>query len=183
MKHLGTQQIETERLILRRFRESDDKDMFNNWASDDDVTKFLTWPAHSSIEVSRYILESWIKNYSDTKYYQWCIELKRGKKAIGSIGVVDYNEAASSVEIGYCIGHKYWHKGYTSEALAALIDFFFNEVGMNRVSSRHDPNNPNSGKVMKKCGLLYEGTRIRADHNNTGICDEALYGIINPNFE
>ena len=181
MRHKGTVRIETERLILRRFTLGDSNDMFENWANDDEVTKYLTWPTHKDVKVSEYILKEWVGQYNSLKYYQWCIELKNTKKAIGSIGVVDYNEAVSSVEIGYCIGRDYWKKGYASEALSALIDFFFNQVGMNRVEARHDPNNPNSGLVMKKCGLKYEGTRILADKNNTGVCDAAMYGLINPN--
>ncbi|MCM8711787.1 GNAT family N-acetyltransferase [Clostridium sp. SYSU_GA19001] len=180
MKNLGTKTIETKRLILRKFTLSDAEDMYKNWASDDEVTKFLTWPSHSDVEVSRKVIDTWIKGYSDDKNYQWCIELKSTGEAIGSIGVVDYKENIKAVEIGYCIGRKYWNQGITSEALKALIEFFFEEVGVNRIESRHDPLNPNSGKVMLKCGLKYEGTRIKAGRNNTGICDVAMYGIINP---
>lgn len=178
MKNLGTKTIETERLILRKFRMSDDKDMFKNWANDDRVTKYLTWPTHANIDASRSILDMWTKDYENPKNYQWCIELKSTHEAIGSIGAVNYNENVESVEIGYCIGYNYWNKGITSEALKALINFFFNEVGVNRIESRHDSLNPNSGKVMLKCGLKYEGTRIKADRNNTGICDMVMYGMI-----
>ena len=180
MKNLGTKTIETKRLILRKFTLSDADDMYKNWASDDKVTKFLTWPTHTEVEVSRRVIDKWIKDYSNDKNYQWCIELKNTGEAIGSIGVVDYKENIESVEVGYCIGSKYWNQGITSEAFKALIQFFFQEVGVNRIESRHDPLNPNSGKVMLKCGLKYEGTRIKADRNNTGICDVAMYGIINP---
>lgn len=177
MKNLGTKTIETERLILRKFKLSDEDDMYVNWASDDEVTKFLTWPTHTSVEVSRKVLQIWVNDYSDDKNYQWCIELKSTGEAIGSIGVVDYKENIEAVEIGYCIGRKYWNQGFTSEALMAVIQFFFKEAGANRIEARHDPLNPNSGKVMQKCGLTYEGTRIKADRNNTGICDVAMYGI------
>jgi len=61
-----------------------------------------------------------------------------------------------------------------------LILFFFEEVAVNRIEARHDPFNQNSGKVMMKCGLKYEGTKIKGDRNNTGICDVAMHGIINP---
>ncbi len=181
MRHKGTVRLETKRLILRRFTLEDSKQMYNNWANDDDVTKYLTWPTHKSEEVSRYILNEWVGEYTSLKYYQWCIELKETGEAIGSIGAVDYNEATSAVEIGYCIGKRYWNKGYTSEAFSAVIDFFFNQIGLNRVEARHDPNNRVSGLVMKKCGLKYEGTRVQADKNNTGVCDTAMYGLINPN--
>ncbi len=71
-------------------------------------------------------------------------------------------------------------KGITSEALKALIQFFFEEVKVDRIEAIHDPFNQNSGKVMMKCGLKYEGTKINGDRNNTGICDAAMYGIMNP---
>lgn len=180
MRNLGTKTIETERLILRRFALSDAEAMFKNWASNDEVTKFLTWPTHKDVETSCRVLDMWVKDYSNDKYYQWCIELKSTGEAIGSIAVVDYKENIEAVEIGYCIGSEYWNQGITSEALSALIRFFFQEVGVNRIESRHDPRNPGSGKVMMKCGLKYEGTRIQADKNNTGICDVAMYGMLNP---
>ncbi|MFA9422301.1 MAG: GNAT family N-acetyltransferase [Sedimentibacter sp.] len=180
MKNLGSKTIETERLILRKFRVSDAEDMYKNWANDDGVTRFLTWPTHSDVEGSRRILETWVKDYEDDKNYQWCIELKSIGEAIGSIGVVNYKENIEAVEIGYCIGVKYWNQGITSEALKDVIKFLFKEVGVNRIESRYDTHNPNSGKVMTKCGLKYEGTRIQADWNNTGICDVAMYGLINP---
>ncbi|MFT5872469.1 MAG: ribosomal-protein-alanine N-acetyltransferase [Clostridium sp.] len=179
MKNLGSKTIETERLILRKFQLSDANDMYKNWASDDEVTKFLTWPTHTDVEVSRMVLDTWLKGYSDDKNYQWCIELKSTGEAIGSIGVVENKENIDAVEIGYCIGRKFWNQGLTSEAFKALIRFFFQEVGVNRIEARHDSLNSNSGKVMLKCGLKYEGTRIKADRNNMGICDVVMYGLLN----
>lgn len=178
MKNLGTKTIETKRLILRKFSLSDAEDMYKNWASDDKVTKFLTWPTHAELEISRRVIDKWVKDYSDDKKYQWCIELKSTGEAIGSVGVSKYKENIEAVEIGYCISRRYWNQGITSEAFKAVIQFFFQEVGVNRIEARHDPLNPNSGKVMLKCGLKYEGTKIKADKNNTGICDIAMYGII-----
>lgn len=180
MNHLGTVRLETERLILRPFQIGDAVDMYQNWARDDRVTKFLTWPSHKSVEESKEVLETWALEYPNPTWYQWCIELKELGQAIGSISVVHQNEEIASVEIGYCIGHDYWNRGITSEAFQAVIDFFFLQVNANRIESRHDPRNPNSGKVMATCGLRYEGTRIQADKNNMGICDAALYGFINP---
>lgn len=179
MKHLGTKRIETERLILRRFTLEDAEAMYRNWASDPEVTKYLTWPVHDNVEVTKGVLSEWVSDYSAKEdSYQWCIALKENDMAIGSIGVVGGNEKAEAYEIGYCISRAYWHQGITSEALAAVMRYLLDEVGVRRIESRHDPKNPYSGEVMKKCGLKYEGTRIQADWNNTGICDCALYGYV-----
>ena len=179
MKHCGTQRLETDRLILRRYVNEDAAAMYKNWASDSEVTKFLMWPPHSSQEVSQGVTEEWVKLYSDERFYHWAIVLKEnGDEPIGDIAVVDIKENVSTVHIGYCIGKAWWHKGITSEALKAVMDFMFDEVDVNRFESRHDPRNPNSGGVMKKCGMKYEGTLRSADWNNQGICDTCYYALL-----
>lgn len=177
MNHLGTVFLETEQLMLRPFKESDIDDMYNNWARNDNVTKYLTWPTHESKEVTKMIVDLWVSKNEEPQNYQWCIEYKENKQAIGSFGVVRMDETLNAVEIGYCIGESYWHKGIASEAFKAVIKFLFEEVGCNRIFARHDINNLNSGKVMQKSGLQYEGTLIEAGRNNTGVCDVVVYGI------
>ena len=178
MKHCGPQRLETERLILRRFVIEDADAMYNNWASDKEVTKYLMWPAHSSREISQKVLEDWVRSYSEDNYYQWAIVPKDKGEPVGSMAVVRMDEDISMVNIGYCIGNEWWHKGITSEALKAVMDFLFDEADVNRIESRHDPRNPNSGKVMQKCGMKYEGTLRSSDHNNQGICDACYYALL-----
>ena len=179
LKHKGTQRIETNRLLLRRFVIDDAQAMFDNWASDEAVTKFLTWPVHSSPEVSAMVLKDWTESYSREDYYQWAIVLKeQGDEPIGSISGVRCNDALGIVHIGYCIGARWWHQGIMSEALQALIGFFFDEVGAQRIEAVHDPNNPHSGGVMRKCGMQYEGTLRRSERSNQGVCDACWYAIL-----
>lgn len=178
MKHIGTQTLTTERLTLRRFTMEDAEHMYYNWASDPEVTKYLVWKPHTGIEESQETIKEWIADYEKTNFYLWAIEVNELEQPIGSISAVKVSDQIEAVEIGYCIGKDYWHHGYTSEALAEVMRFFFEEVGVSRVESCHDPQNPNSGKVMEKCGLLYEGTRRKADWNNTGIVDCCMYGKV-----
>ena len=178
MKHSGTQRLETERLVLRRFVNEDAVAMYKNWAADEEVTKYLMWPPHSNQEVSRSVVGDWVNTYESESYYQWAIVLKEKGEPIGSISVVHMNEDVSMVHIGYCIGKAWWHNGITSEALKAVMDFLFDVVDVNRIESRHDPRNPNSGKVMQKCGMKYEGTLRSSDRNNQGICDACYYALL-----
>ena len=178
LTHKGTQTIETPRLILRRAAMEDAQAMFDNWASDAEVTRYLTWPAHSSTEITEMVIGSWLEGYRQEDFYQWMIVLREKGEPIGSISVVAHNDRVGKAEIGYCIGRKWWHKGIMTEALGAVMDFLFDAVGMNRVEARHDPNNPHSGAVMKKCGMRYEGTTRQSDRNNQGICDTCLYGLV-----
>lgn len=185
MEHKGTITLETERLILRRFTAEDTEAAFRNWTSSDTVTKYLRWQTHKDISVTREYINFNLDNFNKPDYYNWVIELRaldEPGEPIGTIGAVDIKEEIGSVEIGYCIGEKWWQRGYTSEALAAVMKFFFEVVGANRVWSEHDVCNPNSGKVMQKCGLKYEGTLRQADRNNTGLCDTAIYGLVKEEY-
>lgn len=183
MNHLGTVTLETDRLILRKTLENDYEPMFRNWANDERVTKYLTWPPYESAEqlkntYHQYLLESQKKS----DYYDWKIVLKEIDEPIGSIGVVKLREDIGEAVIGYCLGFNWWHKGIMTEAFSRVIRFLFEEVGVNRISSTHDPNNPHSGDVMKKCGLLYEGTSRQSGLNMQGICDESFYAILREDY-
>ena len=183
MEHKGTKTIETERLLLRQFNENDADAMFRNWESDDKVTEFLRWKTVTDISTAEQILCDWIQEYNNSDFYQWAIVLKEIEEPIGTISVVEKNDNLDIVHIGYCIGSKWWNLGITSEAFKAIIPFFFVFFGVNRIESQHDPNNPNSGKVMQKCGLKYEGTLRQADWNNKGIVDACMYSLMKSEWE
>lgn len=176
MEHRGTQMIQTKRLILRRFCLEDAQTMFEHWANDDEVTKYMTWPTHRNVETSRMVLQGWVEGYGQMNFYQWAIELDG--QVVGSISVTEQNDDIGMAEVGYCIGRPWWHRGITSEALQAVIGFLFDEVGYQRIQARHDPRNPHSGAVMRKCGMTYEGTYRQGDRNNQGICDASVYAVL-----
>lgn len=179
MIHLGTVMLETERLILRPFKISDAAAMYANWASDPQVTKFLTWQPHESAEATAELLSQWVPQYAQPDYYNWAIALKDDpEQVIGGISVPEQNPRAESVTIGYCLGRKWWGKGIMPEAFKAVIRFFFETEGAGRVQAFHDIQNPNSGKVMEKCGLRKEGTLRRYGWNTQGICDECIWAIV-----
>lgn len=178
MNHLGTIRLETNRLILRRFTEDDAESVFNNWASDDEVTKYLTWSTHQNIDVSRGYMDFCVNGYSDHTFYQWGIELKDTQELIGNISVVKVIDVIDCLELGWVLGRKYWGNGYTAEAALKIIDFLFEQVGANCICAGHDVNNPNSGRVMQKIGMKYEGTLRQSGRNNQGIVDMAHYSIL-----
>ena len=183
INHKGTISLETERLRLRKFTEEDAEDMYNNWASDTEVTKYLTWPAHSSIEVSKKVIDMWIDNYKDMEYYQWAIELKEIRQVIGTISLMNIDNNIENCEVGYCIGRKFWNKGITTEAFSSIINFAFNQVGFERITARHHVDNSASGRVMEKCGLKYEGLLRKISRNSSGeLVDCKYYSILKDEY-
>ena len=182
MEHKGTVTLKTDRLTLRKFELSDAEPMYKNWANDPQVTKFLTWKPHKDVNASRQIIGIWTESGKSPDFYQWAIVSDEINEPIGSISAVKIDERTDSVTIGYCIGKKWWGQGIIAEALSAVIKFFFEEVGASVVNACHDPHNPNSGRVMQKCGMRYEGTWRRAGVNNQGICDESWYSILREEY-
>ena len=182
MKHLGTVKLETKRLVLRRFEYADSEAAFRNWTGDPRVTEFLRWKKHSAISETQSLARFWDGKYSDPKWYHWAIVPKDIGEAVGTISAAIIYDDTDTIEVGYCIGSRYWHQGYTSEALAALIAFAFTTLEAGRVEAMHDPANRYSGKVMEKCGMRHEGTLRKADWSNRGIVDAAVYGILREEF-
>ena len=144
--------IETSRLLLRRFTIDDAKDMYENWASDEKVTKFLTWNAHDSIDVTKFILNLWVKEYENPNTIRFAITLKDSNEVIGAIDVVNY--VNGNPEIGYCLSRKHWNKGYMSEACNAFIKYLFDK-GFNKIVIEANVNNIASNKVIMKCGFKF----------------------------
>lgn len=178
MQKVGTKTIETERVILRRFRVEDAADMYHNWACDPAVTKYLTWPVHANVEATAALLSSWVQQYADGGYFTWAIELKETGSVIGSISVVHLVEETDAVEIGYCMGKAFWGREIMPEVLRAVMRYLFDEADVNRIMAQHDVNNPKSGRVMQKAGMQFEGVMRQAGRNNCGLCDLAVYAAL-----
>ena len=183
LTHQGSKTLETSRLLLRKARREDALPMFRNWASDPEVTRFLTWLPYQKAEDAIPVLERWESGYQQPSFYLWMIELKEVGEPIGSISVTQLDEDVREAEIGYCIGRPWWHRGIMTEALTAVIDCLFREVGMNRIVAVHDVRNPHSGGVMKKCAMQLEGISRQSARNNQGICDEVHYAILRCDWE
>ena len=144
--------IETERLLLRKIRIEDAKPMFDNWASDPEVTKYLTWNPHENIEVTKMIINRWLEEEKDPKTIRFVITLKDSGEPIGSIDVVNYIDG--NPEIGYCLSKKYWNLGLMTEACKAFTKYLFNK-GFNKVLIKALVENISSNRVIEKCGFKF----------------------------
>lgn len=161
MKFIGTKILETERLILRKIKLEDSYIAFENWCNRDNVDKYVLWKKHENVEVTLNQYSKWIEDYEDLKTYRWIVELKENKDLIGTIDVSTKFMRFGTCEIGYCYSDKYWNNGYATEALKAVIKFLFEECEADLINAEFMENNPASGKVMEKSGMIYEG-RLRS---------------------
>ncbi len=154
MTHKGTITLETERLILRRFIIDDLEPIFNNCWSDPDVWKWTSYDPMNSIDdvltLNNIFTDYWFAKYEKSNYYTWAIQLKSSGEVIGRITGKNPNDRIEQVELAYEIGQNWWNQGLMTEAVKAVIDFFFNEVKFRRIWAEHAHENLASGQVMRK---------------------------------
>ena len=146
MRHAGTQEIETPRLLLRRLTPADAPAMYRNWANDPAVTRFLRWEPHKDENETFALLTAWDELYQngvDTSQGVW--------------------------EPGYCIGRAWWGKGYTTEALNAVVDYWFTRTDSTWLACGHAVENPASGRVMQKAGFVYDHDDIYHKFDGTPV--------------
>ena len=177
LKHLGTINLETKRLNLRKLTMDDVSDVFNNWMGDPDI--MWAWGVCKSIEETRGRMEGLIKDYEKINNYEWGIELKENKEIIGSICAINNDEKIKSCALGYQISKYHRNKGYTTEALTCILKFLIEKIGYNRIQGGHFSDNPASGRVMEKAGMKYEGTlRQNCNNKNGELIDSRIYSLI-----
>lgn len=149
-------EILTERLLLRKMSRKDAFDMYE-YSRNPEVTKYLTWDIHPSLEFTRNYLKYIEKQYKERKFYDWALVLRDNNKMIGTVGYTRFDIPSSSAEVGYVLNPDYWGMGLAAEALKAVIKFSFENLSLNRVEARYMSDNYSSRRVMEKCGMIYEG--------------------------
>ena len=153
--------LETKRLTLRPWRESDAEDLYI-YASDPEVGPPAGWPPHTSVENSREIIRAVL---SAPETYAVC--LKENGKPIGSIGFHrnDLAQSDDEYELGYWIGKPFWGQGYIPEASREMLRYAFEDLKMNRIWCGYYDGNEKSRRVQEKLGFVYqqrtEGIEVR----------------------
>ena len=169
-------QLETERLILRKFREEDAPDILE-YASDAETVRWLVWDELSTLEEAHAV----IFNRYLTNPATFAIELKENGKCIGGISL-RLEPEHEKTNFGYVLNRAFWNKGYATEVLRAIIAFCFEKLKVNRVQADHFAVNPASGKVMEKAGMLKEGY-LRKSKKVKGILhDSVLYAMLKDDY-
>ena len=181
--HIGTQTIETERLVLRKFKVGDAVDMFNNWASNPKIQLEYGEPVYSSKEQVQELLDKWIMYYSDSGFYRWAIILKESNVNIGQIAFCRVYEEVATAEIEYCIGEAYWGNRYALEALNAVIKYMLIKSDFKKLEAFHREANPKSGRVLERTKMKRVPTVRRFELSGENPEGEICYAITKEEFQ
>ena len=175
MHHMGTVTLETERLCLRRFRESDAEGIFRSFVNDPAFLYYAN-KAPRTLAQEAQSLRGIEEKYADSRYYNWLITLKDAT-VIGAVNlhVEDCNE---SLEFNYAIDERHRGRGYMTEALRAVRDFAVDALRVNRFCGGCEVGNLASARVMEKCGLQFEGILRSHLKLRDGYHDMRVYSFI-----
>ena len=165
--------IETERLLLRPLEMGDAEDIFE-WISDPQVTAYLFWRAHQSIEDSRDFI-AWV---TADDFACWGVVLTENSKVIGNCFLHNVNFEHKRAEIAFNIGRKYWGRGYATEIAQAIIRFGFERWRLNRIEGTCMVENCASARVMEKVGMTLEGVLRKYVYVRGQFRDMKLYSIL-----
>lgn len=157
MRNTGTQPLQTERFLLRRFVEEDYYAMYHKWAKHEEVARYFPWNPMSDIESAKEKMSKWVQNYSREDYYHWGIACKEDGNLIGTINL-KIDEDNNSAETSYIVAPDVWNKGVMTEVLKKVISFGFEILQLNRIAAEFFEGNEASRRVMEKCGMKIEGT-------------------------
>ena len=174
-------ELVTPRLKLRRLTMRDAADIYR-YSRDAEVARHVLWSAHQSIGDSRSYLRYMLRRYRNHEPASWGIEYVQTGEVIGTIGFMWIQSDNSAAEVGYSLSRDYWNRGLMTEALKAVIAHGFGSMNLNRIEAQHETGNPASGAVMRKCGMVHEGTLRQRLFNKGKYVDVELYAILRRDY-
>lgn len=183
MNKIGTQQLETQRCLLRRIRLDDYKMMFENWAKYESVCHYFPFNPFEDIELYREKVLRWSENYESGIYFHWVIEWKEDQKLIGTINLGNVEESCLMCDTCYMLSPNYWGRGIMTEILHTVLTYAFHNIGLNRIQAEVFSGNTASERVLQKCGMQREGIARQKYYKNGIFIDAAQYALLRQDFE
>ena len=146
--------FKSSRLLLRLPTMDDAELIFQKYAQDPEVSKYLSWRPHENIDVTREFLRRCIQRWKDETAFPWVIAIKDDNTLLGMIEIRIHKFHA---DFGYGIARQYWDHGYTTEAATIVIQWALEQLSIYRVWAICDVENVASTRVMEKAGMQREG--------------------------
>jgi [ribosomal protein S5]-alanine N-acetyltransferase len=169
--------LSTRRLLLRPLAEADVPPLFEAF-SDPRVMRYWSTPPWSSMDAARALVERDLKAMASGEYVRLGIERQEDGRLLGNCTLFKIDGQCRRAEIGYGLAYSAWGHGYMHEALLALLEFGFSELGLNRVEADIDPRNEPSARSLERLGFRKEGYLRERWIVGTEVSDSALYGLL-----
>nr|WP_269151721.1 GNAT family N-acetyltransferase [Sutcliffiella horikoshii] len=164
---------------MEKFEPGDAQKVFDHWISDERVTDNRVSAAHTAVSQTVEKVAGIVSQYEKEDFCYWAVKLKGSGELIGEIDLYDFDEETGNCEVSYSLGYRWWNQGYGTEALRAVIEFGFRHMNLHKIAAAHNTDNPASGRVMSKAGMVQEGiVRDMIRNSKDQYKDCAIYGIL-----
>jgi RimJ/RimL family protein N-acetyltransferase len=150
--------LDTPRLRLRSPRQEDAKAIFNSYAQDPIVTRYLVWLPHQSIETTEKFIALCIEQWANASAFPYVITRKVDAQLVG---MIDFRSHQHGADLGYVLAQEHWGRGIMTEAARCVIEHALTQQGLYRVQAFCDVDNIASARVLEKVGMRREGTLRR----------------------
>ncbi|MBM7665758.1 ribosomal-protein-alanine N-acetyltransferase [Solibacillus kalamii] len=170
--------LETKRLVLREILPSDAEDIYSIF-SNEEVTKYYGLNTFKKIEQAEKLIEAFTNNFQTEKGMRWGIEKKGFPGLIGTIGFNSWSKAHRRAEVGYEIYPDFWRNGYASEAVAKIVEYGFQEMGLTRIGAIVFVENDGSSQLLMKQGFEKEGILRKYMYQNNEAFDVIMLSKCN----
>jgi RimJ/RimL family protein N-acetyltransferase len=150
--------VETSRLQLRRPRNEDAEAIFEAYAQDPAVTRFLVWRPHQSVRTTREFIDQCLERRNAGSAFPYVVTRKSN---VGAIGMLEMRPERFKASVGYVLARPYWGKGFMTEAVSQIVKMILSDPSMYRVEAFCDVENAASARVLEKVGMLREGVMRR----------------------
>ncbi|MBR2259278.1 MAG: GNAT family N-acetyltransferase [Blautia sp.] len=152
---LGTIQLKTERLVLRKHLPEDAAILYRDFGSDEAMYRYSGWNPYASLEMAESTVRNFMEQYTDANFYGWAIE--KDGQLIGTIGAYDYDPVRNCIETGMSIARPFWGHGYAGEALGVVLEYLTEKEKIQVVTAWCASDNIGSIKAMEKAGMKLIG--------------------------
>lgn len=178
MNKLGTKTLYSQRCYLRKLEVSDSQQLFKNVYSDSKVSGYMSWDYYQNVSAVEDYLTKWQADYEQNECY-WGVFLKENDVLIGTVYLYDENTAAEVGFISYCFGSAFWGNGYATETVKVVLQYGFEEIGYNNITTFVAKSNFRSQNVLIRLGFKCEATLRMRDKTALGLEDCLSYSLLN----
>jgi len=178
-------ELETERLILRELRPEDEAAIFS-YAADEDVTRYVGFPTHRSIDDTRRYMAEIFRKQQKLPLTEWIWAIAPKDEPGVLIGTIDIklkSEEHGHAETEFTLTKSRWGYGLMTEALREVIRFGFDQLGVNRIRAYCRPENIASGRVLEKVGMVHEGVVRESLYFDGAYHDMKLFAILRRDWD
>ena len=169
--------LETARLILRAVTMGDVEDIFA-YSSDEEVTRFLRWGPHRTREDTESYVREVLREYKEGADGPWGVEYRETGRVIGSLHLMNLSAQHRKAEIGFALSRSYWNRGLMSEAVARVLKYSFEQIGLNRIEGFPLVENWAGIRVIEKVGMQREGVLRGYQFQKGAFRDFVVYAML-----